>query len=136
MFRFSSPKTWEELVSLKDSIVDNPGVYRRTFFKIFIYILYLYLVPKKFRYNKIIRQIDNKQYVLAPNNFPYNKLLKNLPLVKQYCLWSSVGPLSPSKIEEIIRSAHPHSHFFWYVNQPEYRSFPEIWHCHVFVNVL
>ena len=131
---FKSPKTWAELVSIKSSLVNHPGVYRRKPLILLFYILYLYLIPQKLRHNIILRQIGDHPYKLAPNNFPYNKLLKNLPNVKQFCLWSSIGPLPAQKVDNIIRTAYPRSHFFWFENFPKNRSVPEIWHCHVFVN--
>jgi tRNA G37 N-methylase Trm5 len=94
------------------------------------------LIPQKLRHNKILRQIGDHPYKLAPNNFPYNKLLKYLPNVKQFCLWSSIGSLSSAQIDRIIKTSYPDSEFFWYENLPKYRSVPEIWHYHVFVNVL
>jgi hypothetical protein len=131
---FIPPKTWDELVSLKQTVIDDPVDIIRTPFRRQIYLLYRKYVPASWRRLRILHQIGHKPYNLVPNNFPYDLLLKKLPRVKHYCLWSRTGSLTSPQIEKIITDTYPHHQFFWFENLDKYKSVPEIWHYHVFIN--
>ena len=94
-----------------------------------LYDIYRRNVPRKIQLAGILKEIGDQPYKLAPNKFPYDLLLKNLPNVRQYCLWSLSGSLTVDQIEKIINTDFPGLQYFWFENHLKYKSIPEIWHC-------
>lgn len=68
------------------------------------------------------------QYVLVENAYPYN-IRKG---IHHDMIWS-ITPIKPNMVDEIIRAKRPDAtHILWFVNEEQYMSVPELWHCHVF----
>lgn len=127
------PKTWPELVALKDKISilrnnitrfkkDNQAYddHRKTF-------------SRKQYLQRIINEIGDQDLKITPNKFPYARLIQHLSNVKHYCLWSKVEKPSLDMIESEIKKAFPNLDYFWFVNHSKNKSIPEIWHCQIFV---
>ena len=129
MAKFSPPTTWAEPVSLKEIVRNEPLHKDRLPLSGFLYDIYRRNVPRKIQLAGILKEIGDQPYKLAPNKFPYDLLLKNLPNVRQYCLWSLSGSLTVDQIEKIINTDFPGLQYFWFENHLKYKSIPEIWHC-------
>jgi hypothetical protein len=61
------------------------------------------------------------------NEYPYN-----VEDATHYLIWSA-APLDDWKIREIVERHAGGREFVTYVNPPELKSVPEIWHAHVFI---
>jgi len=133
LYSFDSPKSWEELVSLKSKICQCTPESARLHDDLTFYQLYTKLVPRDIRLEIIKQLVGKVDYKILQNNFPYLNLLKYLPKVKHYCLWSNVGELSPEVIESEIEKKFPGKRYLWLENTPQTKSVPEIWHCQVFI---
>lgn len=127
------PKTWEELVALKNKIPICIPTATRFKDDLSFYDLYSEKIPKNVRLEIIETLIGDNNIKLLRNNFPYLRLTQHLPDVHHYCLWSKVGPLSPSSVETEIKKNFNNKKYFWFENVEIVKSIPEIWHCHVFV---
>lgn len=129
------PKKWEELVTLKNYLSDcDPKVLRLPEDYSF-YSLYRELVPKKIALTIIKRQIGKNKVSLILNNFPYTGILQNLENVRHYCLWSKEGKLSSNEIKSYVDNFFPEKRWFYSERKIGYKSVPEIWHCHVFIEL-
>lgn len=127
------PKTWEQLVALKNDISFIDVKYLRFYDDEFFYHEYRRLVPKEVRYQIIYNSMGNSDHKIVRNEFPYGFLIQHLLHVNHYCLWSKTGPLSVSTIESEIKKTFPNCQFFWFENNIATKTVPEIWHCQVFV---
>lgn len=134
--RFSDskfPKNWPELVALKDKI----GIFRNNITRFKednqAYDKFRKSFPRQQYLQRIIDEIGDQDFKITPNRFPYNKLIQHLPNVKHYCLWSKVGEPSVETIESEIKKQFPNLDYLWFVNHPQNKSIPEIWHCQLFV---
>ena len=133
LYNFDSPKTWEELVKLKDKIGNSVPEVARFSEDLAFYDLYVKLVPKEIRLEIINELIGDNKIKLLKNNFPYLKLCRHINGVVHYCLWSRVGKLSKEIIEKELKKEFLGKDYFWFENSPSTKSVPEIWHCHIFV---
>jgi hypothetical protein len=133
LFNFDSPKTWEELVKLKDKIGNTVPEVARFPEDLAFYDLYIKLVPKEIRLEILNQLIGDNKIKLLKNTFPYLKLYQHIDKVDHYCLWSRVGKLSKKTIEDEIKKEFPGKNYFWIENSTATKSIPEIWHCHIFV---
>lgn len=133
LFNFDSPKTWDELVGLKNKIRRSVPEVARFPEDLKFYLLYTKLVPPEIRLEIISQLIGDNDVKLIQNNFPYLKLTQHLPGVNHYCLWSRIGKLSPKIIKSEIDKNFPGKPYFWFENSSATKSVPEIWHCQVFV---
>lgn len=130
----TQPKSWEELKELMGYLSDCDPREARLAEDTQFYDLYRELVPKKNALEIIHRQIGKKKIALIKNNFPYSRTLQYLPEVKQYCLWSLEGVIPEDKITEIVTKSFPHHKWCKSERKINYKSVPEIWHCHIFVD--
>ena len=127
------PKTWSELVALKDYLcVCGCNNLRFRDHEIF-YVNYQKSFSKELRHKIIFKTIGKNDVKIIRNAFPYNRLTKNLGNVGHYCLWSKKGQLSDVEIESLIKDKFKNKDYFWFENSIETKSIPEIWHCHIFV---
>jgi hypothetical protein len=133
LFNFDSPKSWEELISLKNKIRNSVPEVARFSEDLAFYSLYTKLVPKEIRLEIIRQSIGDNDIKLLKNNFPYLKLIQHIPGVTHYCLWSRMGKLSKKNIESEIEKNFPNKPYFWFENTIATKSIPEIWHCQIFV---
>jgi hypothetical protein len=133
LFNFDPPKTWDELVSLKNKIRSSAPEVNRFPEELQFYQLYLKLVPREIRLEIINQSIGDNQIKLLKNNFPYLKLTQYIEGVSHYCLWSRVGKLSKKTVEAEIIKAFPNKTYFWFENSSATKSVPEIWHCQIFI---
>ncbi len=127
------PKSWKELISIKEYIRDNDPIELRLPEDYIHYNLYKELVPKNIALEIIRRQMGKKTVTIVKNNFPYTKTLEFLPGVKHYCLWSLKGKLKTKEIKNITSKIFPQNEWFFTERKINYKSVPEIWHCHIFV---
>lgn len=132
---FKIPTNWDELVKLKDFLSDCDVSYLRLPNDKNFYVLYRELVPKEIALEIIKRQMNNKSAALVQNNFPYSNILQHLPKVRHYCLWSLNKKLAESKIKKLVKKDFPDNKWFYSERKVGHKSVPEIWHCHVFVNL-
>lgn len=132
---FDSPKTWDELVSLKKKLSNSVAEVARFPEDLAFYQLYIKLVSKKIRLEIVNQQIGNNDIKLIKNAFPYLKLIQHIDGVSHYCLWSRLGKLSKKVIESEIAKVFPNQDYFWFENSTKTKSIPEIWHCQVFVKI-
>ena len=135
--RFSDskiPRNWQELVALKDKI----GIFRNNITRFDkdnqAYDNFQKSFSRQEYLQRIINEIGDQNLKITPNKFPYSKLIQYLPKVKHYCLWSKVGEPSVDIIEMEIKKKFPNKDYIWFVNLPNNKSIPEIWHCQIFVN--
>ena len=127
------PKTWPELVALKDFLrLDSASNLRFKDDQIF-YSNYMKTFPKDLRFKIIFKAIGNNDVKIIRAAFPYGRLIKNLLHVGHYCLWSRKGALKKEEIESLIEDKFKNKDYFWFENSPQTKSIPEIWHCHIFV---
>ncbi len=129
----SYPRTWEELIALKNYINSCPGTYLRHPSDEKFYTTYRQVVPKEYFLEVIKKQIEPDQIKLLKNGFPYTKVLQHLPRVGQFTLWSLQGPLEDEKIEQEVNRIFPEKMWFAVESAPHRKSVPEIWHTHIFV---
>ncbi len=127
------PKTWEELQSLTEYMSDCDPRELRLKEDTQFYDLYKELVPREIALEIIKRQIGNNSIALINNNFPYTRTLELLPKVKHYCLWSLTGPLNEDTIKEVVGSKFPKKDWCKSERKLNFKSVPEMWHCHIFV---
>ena len=67
-------------------------------------------------------------YVMVENMYPYN-LRKG---IHHDMIWA-IQPIKPDLIDNIIRAKRPDAkNIVWFVNEEQYMSVPELWHCHIF----
>lgn len=128
------PKTWSELLALKNKIPKFRNNITRFTKDNQYYNNHQKSIPRQQYIQRIIDEIGNKNYKITPNKFPYSRLIQHLPNVKHYCLWSNIKEPSSDIIESEIKKKFPNLNYFWFVNPPNNKSIPEIWHCHIFVN--
>lgn len=133
LFNIDSPKSWEELVSQKNKIRHSVPEVARFSDDLEFYDLYTKLVPREIRLEIIKQLIGDNDIKLLKNNFPYLKLIQHIKGVRHYCLWSRIGKLSKKTIETEIEKSFPNKSYFWFINTPQTKSIPEIWHCQIFV---
>ncbi|MFA6007612.1 MAG: hypothetical protein WC784_03115 [Candidatus Shapirobacteria bacterium] len=130
-----TPRKWEDLVALKDYLSDcDPKILRLPGDYSF-YSLYRELVPRKIALTIIERQIGKNRISLILNNFPYTGILQNLKNVQHYCLWSKEGKLNSSEIKSCVDKFFPQNRWFYSERKIGHKSVPEIWHCHIFVEL-
>jgi hypothetical protein len=128
------PNSWDELTELKDYLSDcDPTFLRLPEDKLF-YILYRDLVPREIALEIIKRQIGEQNVAIVKNNFPYSNILQHLPNVIHYCLWSKKGKLTEEEIKREINQRFPNNIWFYSERKVNYKSVPEIWHCHIFLD--
>lgn len=127
------PKTWEEFKLMADFIKSTPVDNLRFPDDQDFYRNYLNLVDKDTRLKILFNTFDGKSRIILRPSFPYTNLIKFLPFVTHYCLWSRDGEISPSEVEQEIKSRFPQKDYFWFENDPIVKSIPEVWHCHIFV---
>jgi len=83
--------------------------------------------------------------VVTPNLYPYDKLLEEINQgmamrangngvehVSQYVLWSKVGALQGSEMEDIVMSHFGEVEWIAFAHPPKHQTVPEIWHAHLF----
>src|ERR1035437_6644757 len=134
MNKFSDiPKTWEELVGLRDYITDCDAHFLRLPKDNASYAIYSKSISRKEIVNNIYGEMGKDQTAVLLNKFPHTNILKNLPKIRHYCLWSKTGPLSKKQIEEIINMQFKNEKSFYMERKVNHKSIPEIWHCHIFV---
>lgn len=129
---FISPKSWEELCAMKDSIdaydnktlrfEDDEDEYQR----------YLGSHGREEILENIRNKIGPTGVALLANDFSYTRLLVDLPEVTHYCLWNTQGAMTLEQIREYL-SQTKFSQWFAVERKPTSKSIPEIWHTHVFV---
>ena len=105
------PRTWKELVSLKEILKTTHRDILREPEDNEYYLLFREVLPKDLQLELIKRQL-NKDVGVILNRFPYTRLLAFLPHIRQYCLWSLKGSISESEIEEILNETFPHNEWF------------------------
>lgn len=127
------PRTWNQLVKLRDFLSDCAGENVRLPEDRLFYKLQLGLVPRDISLEIIKRQMKNKSVSLILNNYPYTRTLKYLPNVKHYCLWSSKGRLSEREIKKQVLKKFKNKEWFYCERKSKKKSIPELWHCHIFV---
>jgi hypothetical protein len=135
MYKLQSnqPKTWKELESIMEYISDcDPRELRLDEDTIF-YDLYKGLVPRNIALDIIKKQIGSKDVAIVKNNFPYTRTIQLLPGVIHYCLWSLKGVLTEKKIIDIVTKKFPNNIWCKSERKLNYKSVPELWHCHIFV---
>jgi Protein of unknown function (DUF3605) len=74
------------------------------------------------------KSAHSKNSMLELNIFPYN-LHKD---IHHYILWS-VTPVHPLKMDSICYKTFINTPYLWFVNCPQNRSIPALWHAHIFV---
>jgi len=127
------PKTWEELVALKDFLPICGAENLRFKDHFNFYINYQKFFSKDLRYKLLLDSLGKNDIKIIRNVFPYTRLTQHLANISQYCLWSKKRQLSDLEIESLIRDKFKNKDYFWFENILETKSIPEIWHCHIFV---
>jgi hypothetical protein len=127
------PKTWEELVKLKDYITDCDALFLRLSKDNDFYAAYVKSISRKDLVNTVTKEIGDNQMAILINKYPHTNLLQNLPNVKQYCLWSKKGALTNEEIIAQISKKFKNKQWFYMERKINHKSISEIWHCHVFV---
>jgi hypothetical protein len=128
------PKTWKELVELKDYITDCEASFLRLPKDNDFYARYVKSISRKALVDAVNKEIGNNQTAILVNRFPHTNILQNLPKVKHYCLWSKKGPLEEKEIDDLINKKFKNKQWFYMERKINHKSIPEIWHCHIFVN--
>ena len=127
------PKTWEELVGLRDYITDCDAHFLRLPADQEVYYAYSKQISREELLNDIAGQFKNKKTVIVVNNFPYTKVLQKIPGVIHYCLWSKCGVLGDQEVNQIANKKFKGKRWFYMERKVNHKSIPEIWHCHIFV---
>lgn len=127
------PKNWQELVAIKDIIPLCTNKVTRFSYGNKSYEDYKKSLPREKQIERILNEIGNQDLKITINKFPYLRLIQYIPEVKHYCLWSKNGEPSMESIELEIKKQFPNNDYFWFVNPPNNKSVPEIWHCQIFV---
>ena len=127
------PRTWQDLINLKDFISKVDSIDTRFPDDDLFYYQYRRLVSKTTRIKILLNTLKKSNIKILRNAFPYYRLIKYLPNVYHYCLWSQIGPLDSDTIESKIKQKFPGKDYFWFENSDKTKSMPEIWHCQVFV---
>jgi hypothetical protein len=127
------PKTWEELVKLREYLTDCDASFLRLPEDKLLYETYAKSISRQEMLNSIYREIGNRNIAILLNQFPHTNILKNLPNITNYCLWSKTGPLNRSQIEKIIDMRFKNPRTFYMERKVNHKSVPEIWHCHIYV---
>lgn len=128
-----TPKSWNQLIRLKEFLTDCDGKFLRLSDDRLFYKLYQELVPRNIALEIVKKQMADKPVSLLPNNFPYTKTLKYLPNVKHFCLWSTKGRLKEKDIKKHASKKFGGKEWFYMERKRNAKSVPEIWHCHIFV---
>ncbi|MEI8067357.1 MAG: hypothetical protein WCG91_00200 [Candidatus Shapirobacteria bacterium] len=129
------PKNWQELVAIKDIIpfcINKVTRFPKDNQK---YDDYRDSTTREKHLQKIIDDIGDNDFKITPNKFPYSRIIKNIPEVRHYLLWSKNGELPTKTIESEIERVFPNCDYFYFVNPPNNKSIPEIWHCQIFVKL-
>jgi len=128
------PKNWQELIGMKEIIPFLTNKVTRFSKDNQSYEDYKKSLPREKQLQYIFNEIGDQELKITINKFPYVKLIKHIPEVKHYCLWSKKGEPSIESIESEIKKQFPDNDYFWFVNPPNNKSVPEIWHCQIFVS--
>jgi hypothetical protein len=127
------PKTWEELVGLRDYLTDCDALFLRLPSDNDFYAAYVKSIPRKNLVGTVDKEIGDNQTAILVNRFPHTNILQNLPEVKHYCLWSKSGPLDEREIDHLANKKFKNMQWFYMERKVNHKSIPEIWHCHIFV---
>ena len=127
------PKTWKELNSLTNYLSDCDPRELRLKEDTLFYNIFKELVSRDIILKIIKKQIGKRRIALVKNNFPYTRTLQYLPNVANYCLWSLDGSLSEEKIKNIVNTSFPNNKWCKSERKINYKSVPELWHCHIFI---
>ena len=129
------PKNWSELIAIKKIIPFLTNKVTRFSENQQSYENSQKIIPREKLLQNILDEIGNQNIKITINNFPYSRLTQYITEVQQFVLWSKKGKLSSKIIETEIGKIFPNKDHFWFVNPPNNKSIPEIWHCHVFVKI-
>lgn len=129
------PKTWDELTALSFSLGAYEGATRRKRDQT-VYDAFTKSMPRKQILRQIKDQIPENGVALLENDFPYTRILTYLPRVKHLLLWSTKGALSHEQVALIVQKKFPDKKWTHFITTDQNKSVPEIWHAHVFVNMI
>ena len=127
------PKTWEELVRLRDCLTDCDALFLRLPKDNEFYAAYVKSISRNDLVDTVGKEIGDNQTAIIFNRFPYTNILQNLLEVKHYCLWSKRGPLEKKEIDDLTNEKFKNMQWFYMERKINHKSIPEIWHCHIFV---
>ena len=128
------PKTWEELLNLRDYLSNCDALFLRGSDHQIEYNSHIGDLSRSTVLDLITDQMDGKNIALLVNAFPHYNILKNLPNVLHYCLWSKSGPLSKEQINHEVEKKFSGEKWFNMTRDKGYFSIPEIWHSHIYIN--
>ena len=127
------PKNWQELIAIKEIIPFCINKVTRFPKGNQVYEDYKKSLSRDKQIQHIFDEMGNRNLKITINKFPYLRLIQYIPEVRHYCLWSKNGEPSIKSIESEIKKQFPTNDYFWFVNPPNNKSVPEIWHCQIFV---
>ena len=73
--------------------------------------------------------LKNKTFAILPNAFPY-ELRKG---IIHYVMFSIVVARGDIHTFLSVYLKKPKERILWFINPPQLRSIPNVWHCHIFV---
>ena len=73
---------------------------------------------------------SSKDMAIVRNDFPYKECVKYD--IDHYIIWTT-KPLSYERCSYHAKKVSEGKEFIWFINPPQYKSIPELWHMHVLV---
>lgn len=130
-----APKTWEELVSLRNYLTDCSKFFLRKSKDQKKYDSDMKGMTGSEITTKIKKQMKGKTVALIINEYPHTNILQNFLKAKHYCLWSTKKSLTEKEIKDEVGKKFPSSEWFSMTRKSGYRSVPEIWHTQIYINL-
>lgn len=127
------PRSWEELVSMRDILGTYTGAIRLQEDQEY-YDIYLKTIPRDLLLTFLNNLLQGKEVALVINAFPYTRVLQFIPFVRHYILWSKKGEVSKEIIKELVEEKFAGKDWLYFITTDVNKSVPEIWHAHIMVN--